>query len=43
MSSEDDVYAASAAEIYNHIARPNVCETSRIATTPREVESNLWH
>jgi len=43
VSSQDDVYPASAAEIYNYITSLNVCETSRVATTPREVESNLWH
>ena len=30
LSSQDDVYAATASEIYNHIARPNVCETLRL-------------
>ena len=43
VGSKDDVYPASAAEIYNHITRPNTCESSGVPTTPREVESHFWH
>ena len=34
VGSQDDVYPAPTAEIYNHVARLKVRETSRVATTP---------
>ena len=43
MSGQDDVYPAPTAELYNHIARLKIRETSRFATSSREFESNLWH
>jgi hypothetical protein len=43
VSSQNNVYPASATEIYNHVSRLKVRETGGVATTPREVESNLWH
>ena len=43
VSGQDDVYPAPAAEIYDHIAKLKVRETSRVATTSRELESNVWH
>jgi len=43
VSSQDDVYPTTTAEIYNRIARLKVSETSRVAATPRELESNLRH
>jgi hypothetical protein len=43
VSGQDEVYPAPTAEIYNHIAKLKVRETSRVATTSRELESNLRH
>jgi hypothetical protein len=41
MSGQDDIYPAPTAEINNRIARLKVRKTSRVATTSRELESNL--
>jgi hypothetical protein len=43
VSGQDDVYPAPTAEIHDHIARLKVRKTRRIATTSRELESNLRH
>ena len=43
VSGQDDVYPAPTAEIYDHIAKLKVRETSRVATTSRQLESNVWH
>jgi hypothetical protein len=41
VSSQNDVYPAAAAEIHGHLTGLKVRKASRVATTPREIESNL--
>ena len=43
VSGRGDVYPAPTAEIYDHIAKLKVRQTSRVATISKELESNLWH